>query len=488
MRIRFILCCGALSLFLFTGCRSYKTKDPLAVNRSEHFFRDDFGFFREILESGHPSLYSYLSKKEVTRLFDSVYQTINSSLSLREFYQKLCFLSNRIGCSHTYLDLPASITDSLEERNYFFPYPVTLIGKRLLVNVDWGLAHGTEILSVDNKSAAAILQDLSMYNPVEGSAREAQQQMAAADFGFQYYLQYGKKQFFDVRIRDTLGRVTDTVFSAVTLSDLRTRESSLYYYDATDVPYTLRFMNEDVYAYMRFSTFDYNSGNKQAAYENFLKNSFDLLKTKSRCKYLIIDLRENTGGYLYSCFLLYSYLADSSFREYRQVSARMSKIPFRAYLSPDFLQEDVDKINDRLKNEFRSSGNEKYIYVDSLINVWNPDPVHFGKKVFIITNARVLSAAAYFCTLMQKTGRGKLVGVETAGGEHSGGGFQNLEYRLPRSGFHLIFPYARIVYTYSDSKTGRGLLPDYVVPDDDSSFMGNRDAQQFFITDSLNSK
>jgi C-terminal processing protease CtpA/Prc len=87
--------------------------------------------------------------------------------------------------------------------------------------------------------------------------------------------------------------------------------------------------------------------------------------------------------------------------------------------------------------------------------------------------------------LIQNTGRGKIVGYETNGGKYSGNGFSLLKYVLPKTGFQFGFPYVNIIYSNGSAKTGKGIIPDYLVEDDLESFQNNKDRQLNFIIDSL---
>jgi hypothetical protein len=474
-------------LVCFSSCRSYKPGDPLDKTSPAKHFMADFEVFRKVIEKAHPSLNTYLSKQRGRYLFDSIYSTLEGEVTLREFYNKLCFLTNAIGCAHTAISLPGHIIDTLYNRPLFFPEPMIMIGGRLLVNSDESLAHGTEILSINGLQTKEILSRLSFYNPVDGRSRETQQLLAASNFGIQYFKSEGGRDVFRVSLKDTLGKIKDMALKAVTLGELRRREANAYYYDATDVPYSLRINEEKKYALLRLTTFEHGSYNARSSFQDFIKNSFELLSHKKDCKNLIIDLRENTGGYLYENFLLFSYLAEYPFKEYRSPSSKIRKIPFKEYLSGGIGLAEEEEITDELKR-FVYSGPAKYVYADSLITEWQPARSAFRGNVFIISNASVMSAASYFCTLVKNSGRGKIIGVEASGSDAGGNGFGSLEYELPGSGLLLTFPYASIGYSYASPLSGRGLIPDYEVPDTESSFMTNKDAQLLFIIDSLINK
>lgn len=477
----------AFLVLWLSSCGPKPSIDPLTDTKSPADLQEDFDIFEGILRKAHPSIYSYAGPKRYMELFDSLRNTINYSTTQRDFYNKLFTYTNEIGCAHTMVMLPRKAADTLYNRALFFPEPVVLIGDRLLVNSDEGLPHGTEILSVNGVSVKNILSRLAFYNAVDGRNPEAQRKMAAGDFGYEYYTWYGGSSPFRVQIRDTLGRRKDTNLLPVNLEVLRARENGAYYFDAVDVPYSLHLDEENRVAVLRLTTFHYESDNQQNAYEDFLKNSFALLKRTPSIQSLVIDLRENRGGYLYSSFLLLSYLAMNKFSEYGSVSTRIRDIPYRSYLSGDYSTDYIEQLNEKLEKDFRHEGLTNR-YQDSLIQVWTPQPDHFSGRVFIVTNANVMSAASGFAAMVQHSGRGQIIGVGTAGGSYSGNGFQTLEYVLPHTGMSFVFPYAKITYPFTHTRQECGLIPDHIVPDNEEAFRKNRDAQLRYILDSLMKK
>jgi C-terminal processing protease CtpA/Prc len=263
------------------------------------------------------------------------------------------------------------------------------------------------------------------------------------------------------------------------------RLTEKYYFDAEDVTYSFYINDEKKYAQLRLTDFSMGSDNRETAFENFLKNSFELLSHKKNIRHLIIDLRENTGGSLYNCFLLQSYLAKKAFAEYQNVFTKISRIPYENYLVGSGELYDTSDIKSTLKDEFLARAGSGYMVPDSLIEIWEPDKYKFEGSVYIITNATVTSAAAYFALLAKTNSAAKIIGVETAGGAFSGNGFKMLKYQLPFSNIRLRFPYARMQYTDDESAKGHGIIPDYTMPDTYASFDKNEDLQLNFIIDSI---
>jgi len=483
-RLRGIL----LGSILLAGC-VYEKTDPSLEKIPEGKAKSDIEIFSAILENAHPSLNLYISDKRFIFLVDSIEKSIDEPVTERELFNKINYIINEIGCSHTVTSLPAYIYDSLQNRSYFFPYPVKWIDDQLLVNaVESNLPQGTVIKSINGEPVKKILQSLCLYNTVDGFHRKMQQNLAAEDFSLEYFFRYGAKETFELEIEDTFGIVKKHYDNAINLAEWNNRNDGFkYYYDRTKVDYDLTMDPKRGFAYLRLATFDFEGTEREDAYINFCFNSFELLKHKKDIRSLIIDLRENPGGKLYNGFLLYSFLANKPFKEYEKVFSRIKKIPYTTYLDTDFANEDVPGIHEKLGTDFSDKkSNDFFSLQDSLIESWQPDGLRFNGDVYIITNSKVVSTASYFALLVKNSGRGKIIGEETMGGNNSGNGYSALKYVLPNSKIRFEFPYAHIIYNFKElSNTGHGLIPDYNMPDNYESFKKNTDRQLRFIIDTL---
>jgi hypothetical protein len=478
-----------INTVLLNSCTIDEAENPLTKKISCAKAKEDFEIFTAILKRAHPSLNLYLPKKRVSYLFDSINNSIQEPITLQELYNKINFIANETGCSHTNADLADFIYDTLQNRQAFFPYPVKWIDNKLFVNVTgYDLSEETEIISINKEPVQNIISSLMMYNSVEGFHRKTQQNLAANNFSIEYFFKYGEQNNFELKVIDTLGKQKILKEKAITLSEWSDRELNYkYYYDPVDIDYDFYINNENEYAYLRIATFDYPGTIKQNAFENFCNNSFELLQSKKNIRSLIIDLRENSGGRLYNAFLLYSFLTQQPFNEFERAICKIKYIPYRQYLEKDFIANKKAYVDENLEKKFTARLNTDFFTMpDSLIENWQPNDIHYSGNVYIITNSGVASAASYFAVMVKNAGRGKVVGEETLGGAYSGNGFTTLKYELPNSKINFSFPYVHFIYTNKEEKnSGHGLLPDYIIPDNYESFKNNKDRQFSFIVDTL---
>lgn len=475
-----------VTLLVFCACRNRGSDDPLEKKLTAAEAEHDLKVFTSILQDEHPAQYEYVTKEKFDELVKETEGSLKNGATLRELYNKLMNLVNELGCSHTDLDYPQHIYDTLDNRRYFFPYPVIWIDEKLLVNVSGHeLDAGTEIREINGVPAKKIMQDLMFYNPVEGKHRPVQMEIAADGFAVEYFMRYGKKDKFELAVTDTSGFKFLYTAKPITFEQSRSRRYDRYYGDFTNVDYDFSIDEYRGYALLRLCTFSFSGSQKQTAFENFIKNSFELLHDKKEIRNLVIDLRENTGGTLNNVYRLFAYFARQPFKECNCAFSRINSVPYVQYLDSSS-REDIPGFNNSIHSEFTDHRKKGYNYIpDSLLTTWEVEPDHFDGKVFVITDFKVNSAASYFAALVKNSGVGEVVGNNTTGGTRSSNGYGILTYALPESGIKLNVPYAHWDFTFGVYDSGMGMQPNHFVPDNLESFKGNHDRQLSYILDSL---
>jgi hypothetical protein len=480
-----------LLLFLFwvfvTGCKE-KPRSFLDVELPAKELKEDFTYFRMILESVHPGFYQYQSKTSVDHQFDSVYNLLRSSNNTLSFYNHLVPLVNNIHCGHTSLFLPATLSDSIRKLNGFFPVPLSVIDNRLIVNsTSYDIPLGAEIVSIDKEQTEKLLPKLWKYEPVDGFNTLYQQEEGVWDFAMNYFLLRGPKPSFTIRYKESGDdALRQTTVEADTYADaLDHNFSNRFYYFAEDVNYDMDMVDSINTAIMTVYTFGYDSYSTDRAFTRFVKNSFRLLQRSPEIKNLVIDLRNNTGGNFHDMFYLYGYLTRrQEWKEFKSAYTVFNRIPFTPYLARG--ENDVEGIQASLDSSFdhRRQGRSVRQYADNETKYAAANT--FKGNVYIITNTNVQSAASYFAALLQDEGRAAIIGSETGGSGTNTNSFHVLTYELPHSKIRLNVPVVHAEFSLQKSRAGgRGVMPDYPVPLTLADIENNNDPQLSFVLDSL---
>lgn len=521
----FIIHYSLFILFFFCLSSCMEKKQHIYTQKVEvRSLQEDFDYFRLILESAHPGLYQYTSVKDMQYLFDSTYKTLDSNISVFEFYNKLAFISNKIHCGHTSIFFPDNISDSLDNTNGFFPVPLAFIEGNLVVNSEaYDIPLGSQIISINNEPVENILASIEMYEPVDGFVEQFQLEETAWDFPLNYFYKKGPQKSFLVKYianNDTLSEaaaspmgnrqqtilksfkngeqphisnlsahngISSTIIQPKKLSKIIDKGfDERYYAFPEDVGYDLDLWDSIGTARMNIHTFGFDTYSTDRAFTHFLKNSFRLLQASPRIHNLIIDLRNNTGGNFQDMFNLYSCLTNRhDWREFSGAYTVFNRIPFTPYLAKG--SNDVDGIQASLDSSFKYEKLGRIVrqYADN--SVLHKSKAHFSGHVFVVTNTNVQSAAAYFAALLKDEGRAKMVGSETGGSGTSTNSFHILTYELPHTHLHMNVPVVHAsFYLQNENHTyGHGVIPNYYVPLSLTDLKENNDPQISYILDSL---
>jgi len=448
--------------------------------------RDDFNYFRMILEAVHPGLYQYVPQKEMNFQFDSVYNSIKSDATVLEFSNKLAPIINSIHCGHTDYALPETYLDTAYKIRGYFPVPVNVVNHQLIVNsTDFEIPLGATITTINKEPIAKILPRLWKYESVDGFNTLYQQEEGGWDFAFNYFKENGPETHFKIGYKTDESEKNETIEIPAATYD---KALSFQRYAALpeDVNYNMEMFDDEGYAVLTVYTFGYDTWSTDQAFENFIRNSFRLLQNTPAIRNLIIDLRNNTGGNFHNMFHLYGYLTNkSSWREFKSAYTVFNRIPFTPYLAKG--ENDVAGIQASLDSSFAAKKSGRFIkeYTDN--ETMYPSPYHFAGNVFVMTNTNVQSAAACFATLLKDEQRAKIVGSETGGSGSNTNSFHLLTYELPHTKIQLTVPivHAEFSLTGSSQPKGHGVLPDYPVQLSLQDIKANNDPQLGFILDSL---
>jgi Peptidase family S41 len=480
-----------LLIISLSSCKNFFSEDILQRELSPREMKDDFDLFRNILEKAHPGLYEYQTRQEINHLFDSIRLSVSKDLTKREFYNRLSFIADKIGCAHTALYLSENDTKGIEHKRFFFPLNLIYIENKLCVNASGDdLPLGSVIVSVDGIPAGTVLQQLLFYHTTDGYVTKTKYKMAAENFGYYYFLQFGGKEKFEVVYKtdkDT-GTLQKTTVDALSYKKLKEKLSHQFYYDANDYDYDLKIDDTLGVAFMTIRTLDFSSTSRDKVFTNFMHNSFRLLNSNQSVKNLIIDLRENNGGNYKNCFLLYSYLTGKKFHEFDTAWVKFTNVPYAGYTSDNFRNGEWDTVEEIIEKDFKKDSANRHYLTPEKNEWWQPNRNRFTGNVFLITNPSVSSAAAYLAALLYNEGRATVVGEETEGGYYKHNGFHLVEYELPNTQIGLSFSIANVKHALPgkfNEPLGRGVIPNHIVPSTYRDFLENNDTQIQFIIDSL---
>jgi hypothetical protein len=200
----------------------------------------------------------------------------------------------------------------------------------------------------------------------------------------------------------------------------------------------------------------------RTAMRKFMNES---LKTigRMKCENLIIDVRDNSGGWDVQGIELLSYLIkdDQPFRYYQRAHAATNESEFLKY--SDLSALDRKRVKEELQQESDGTFSLREEKSPDL-QLQQPKSNRFKGAVYILMNERTASAAAEFVALCKSYRIGVIVGSEAGGAYEGGNGASFITLTLPHSNIQVHTP----LVSYQNAITpvepqGRGTLPDHSV-------------------------
>ena len=191
----------------------------------------------------------------------------------------------------------------------------------------------------------------------------------------------------------------------------------------------------------------------------------DSLNSFSNVPHMVIDVRNNPGGDVKIINKLASYFLDKPTRKmdsYLKVNKNGKYESFRYAMNyvPDY-----EIFSDYKEVEGKDGFYAPSDYYDSPVQ---PDSlVHYGGKLYILTDETSISAATMFPALLVRNNRAVTVGRETLSGYHYMTAYKFLNLMLPNSKIQVRIPLVKDVFdgmVTERTPEGRGLIPDYEVP------------------------
>lgn len=450
-----LLCCWSVS------CQSqvppHKQTDTLRPAQ----LKEDFQLFRTALEEAHPGLYAFTPKPTFDAAFDSTLALLNRPLSEQEFYKTLTPLITRVRDGH--LKFMAE-----GKANHKYPFhddrllPLKLFVTEGKTHVEHtyddgaNVPAGAEVLAINGKPMAAILQELLPYvSFADGRVLSSKYLELSHHFSGYYaaFMEVTPTYAVTYQVADNTPQTVE--LAAVPLTLINQKEQELAATKGKEPPLQLQFLDHGV-ALLTIKLFWFES--KETDFEQFLKDAFRQINARNT-KSLILDLRNNEGGKDSYGSLLYSYLTDQPFRYYDRLTtrtdqkfsfARQAHLPWYFGIYRHLLRRN-------------QAGEHVWTRHDNL-KVQQPQPNPFRGDVYVLINGWSFSVTSEFAAVAHANRRASFIGQETGGGYYGNNSGFFAILNLPYSRFVLGIP----LWHYHMAVSGyphrdRGIIPDVPV-------------------------
>ncbi len=428
--------------------------------------QQDFRLLKTILETNHPSLYWYTTKDSMDYFFNNNIASIKDSLTELQFRNKVSWVINKIHCGHT------QVRFSKRYSNYYsgkrlpqFPLALKAWNDSLVVVnnylKDSILKRGTIILSINGRSNQKILDSMYALLGGDGPTGNFQQQIVSFYFPQFYKSTFGVDSLYKITYLDSLGNrkivqvpsfkpVTDSlakrnIAALPTLTSKERRKYKLFSQRNLEID------TANSTAILNINTFS------DGKLHRFFRKSFKTIK-KLDLQNVVIDLRQNSGGNMFSSIRLVQYLKDKPFKIADTVAAVDRRFQQKKYIKPWFLYW----LSMHFTGRKQEDGRIHFRYFEK--HYFNPKARnHFDGNIYLLTGGYTFSAASMMAGQLKGQQNVTIVGEETGGGAYGNTAVHLPVITLPNSGLRVVLPLYRMVFDNSRPKNGRGIIPDVEV-------------------------
>lgn len=446
---------------------------------------EDFDYLIAELKLQHQGLYEYIDQKQTDLLIDSIRNTLRTPQTQLEFYEKLSLVIGLTNEGHTSVNLPKRTLRKVGLSKSFLPLTVRFHEGNLIITQNYGVnsnkfEQGAKIISVNAKKVNEILDRIYPFITTDGFNETSKQEwIGGLNFSLLYRLVYGKEQKFQLQIQefgsDTIQTIT---IPPIRLTKFKTKNAR---FTANSFDYN-KFKFEqinDSTAYLSVPSF----GNDNLDYEEFYQSNFKKIDSL-QIKHLIIDIQANGGGTEGNENLLFSYLSDEVVQKYKQVT--MLPQPYQKNKNKEGYIEDKWTFEDTIAKR-----GDYTLYSDYYSDLGYKTPQQelvYNGKVYVLTSGKTFSGGAEFASLIKMTDRGLFIGEET-GGAYEGNVSGYSEYiQLPHSKIEVRIPTVHFQINVSPEIKGRGVIPNYNVPQSWKDYMTGQNSKKEFTIQLITTK
>jgi len=274
--------------------------------------QSDFELLVSTLNDVHPSLYSFISEDDLNQIITETNNKLSSEMHESEFHILIRKLIRQIGCGHTVARPSKNWYSSLKSPSVL-PFSVYIIEDKLFIRnsfaADSTLKTGMEILSIDGRSNIDLLKEISSIQERDGSIESFSRSKIENLFSTYYLFLFGLKDNYEIEYFDlNSNQKKENIKGGISKKSDKKEIKKVSKPNEINIDHAHFYLSQDD---PKTAFLDINSFH-QKGYKNFYKKVFNELED-NKIKNLVLDLRNNGGGYFPNGNRLLRYLVDQKF-------------------------------------------------------------------------------------------------------------------------------------------------------------------------------
>ena len=436
--------------------------------------QEDFFLLRKNLEEVQPGLYTYTPKHQLEAIFDSISNQLDRPMSPIDFYRTLVPILKPLGNNHTNIFPPKTYDQSLVSGRLRFPFRFYLRMDTLFVFEDASheqlLRVGTVIRTVNGENALDLIEKMKNFYTRDGYNESSANWYLSIGFSKRYAYYFGTPDSYTIGYLDKDGAEQEVEIKALTFDEIKANQRRLSLPDL--FPKEENYVYKDLggIAYLKVKSFE---PPKALAFMRFLSKSFREIQ-KNQPQALILDVRNNAGGFPEATYMLLRYLIKEKIKPVIAEYARVKTLP-----NPEYY------VKDQFFNHFNK---QKLLWKNNRYEVKRADKTRlkprsnaFHGKLYVLINERCFSATGEFLGQVQSHTDAVFVGVEAGGNPVTQAASDLFTLILPHSKLEVIIPGIKTEMHVHIKNTGHGVQPDVEIIPRVEDILAGRDVQLTWI-------
>jgi hypothetical protein len=467
IRSTFVAAC----LFFFLVFISNETK----AQKKKYFITssqalEDIRWLTDFIYDVHIDPFALIDEHEFNQHIHELIEDIQNmeQISRFQFYSKIVPLVYSINDIHISLELPFRLNDYYKSRNYFLDISVALIDNNLYAfNIDNETKNlWSRVKSINQISDTAIISLLQKHSVSEGY------NLFTKNAYIQCYFKYLLPQVMEIFKVNTIEHSpfnTQTTVSSIVEATTQLQPHVCEGNNPISNYYNITFYDSIETAFIKISSFGHETNE---IFNDFLIFVFDQVHQRG-VKHLILDMRNNQGGYADRGEVLLSYLISHETPYIHNIVFKRSKLADDIYnhqsKNSSFFKR-LMILPELHKLEDKPFGTYDTVYYSNIY----PQDLAFAGNLYVLINGQSISTTGLVCNSLRKH-RGALFIGEPGGFTPQGTFGQPLPFTLPNSKITGFISTIRF-NSNADFFIGKEpFIPDIIVSKTIEDLINNRD-------------
>lgn len=440
-------------LFSIGTAHSQGVKLPNERVFSKSQMEEDLGILYSSLTNYHPVPFLYTPEAEFKAFYEAQKAALPDSLSEREFYLLARQMITLVKCGHTSGRIAPSWTKLTGGQPILLPFDIMLVDDKAYfkntVEGDFSFGIRDELLRINEVPIQEILQQMALIQSRDGNTSSFVKAILTYRFRDYYFFLYGPQPEMRLEFRTQAG---DIKTAKVAPTNKKMKEArQLVLPDNLSVVYkntwsVFAIDSSSNVAYLKIKSFSDRKDHKKY-YEQVFKRLQQLPNAQ-----LVIDLRDNPGGYFKNGNRLLGYLTPNKFEfNFQRPKRKIEKNEFTKMGKWNKLTKAAFSVK---PSKHRVKGQRTYTFT------FKPRKPQYTGKAHVITNGITFSQASLAAAHLHQYGA-VMYGSETGGTETNTNAMTQYELTLPHAGIKVTIPYYQVISNSTKGSFGNGVKPTH---------------------------